>query len=480
MKDWIKLKKYVHFSKRFTSKDIPFIRSYVNQESKIVSHRFYPFIHYTIHQKRFKRSKTNPNKRELSIKKREIFYANHLDAQIFAFYARKLLLKLEDIYNKDTLLSNSVLAYRSIPFNEFRSKNNIDFAGEVFDYIRSKKEIVILCFDITNFFPSLDHSLLKQKWAEVGGFKNGLPQDHYAVYKAITNFAYVEISDLIREFPEHRIKKFKYIRNKKIECFCNKGNVFRERVLKKGLVKRNRNFKHGKKISSNGIPQGSPISAVLSNVFMLDIDSYMVNLLSNIGGLYRRYSDDIVIITERDKAEKISNELIQKIKYDLKLEVNESKVQRLYYNKDSTNKIIDLDDDRPSVFSYLGFDFNGNKILIKQKSLSRYYRSTKRMIRRRARYAYYAKKFNQQNGVASKDEWIYRTRIYRNKSHLGKRVIKNKHMIKWGNYLSYAYKASEILDERAIRKQLRNHWKIIESEIKRYEIRYGLKKQKKN
>ena len=41
-----------------------------------------------------------------------------------------------------------------------------------------------------------------------------------------------------------------------------------------------------------GIPQGSPMSAILSNIYMLDFDKYCCELANNFGGIYRRYCDD--------------------------------------------------------------------------------------------------------------------------------------------------------------------------------------------
>ena len=56
-----------------------------------------------------------------------------------------------------------------------------------------------------------------------------------------------------------------------------------------------------------GIPQGSPMSAVLSNVYMIDFDKNMFEYISNIGGSYRRYSDDILLIGNIGADSRIAN-----------------------------------------------------------------------------------------------------------------------------------------------------------------------------
>ena len=48
--------------------------------------------------------------------------------------------------------------------------------------------------------------------------------------------------------------------------------------------------------NSYGIPQGSPISALLANVYMLDIDKKIYEIVTGHNGMYMRYSDDFIII----------------------------------------------------------------------------------------------------------------------------------------------------------------------------------------
>ncbi|OAB33137.1 hypothetical protein PMSD_15605 [Paenibacillus macquariensis subsp. defensor] len=49
-----------------------------------------------------------------------------------------------------------------------------------------------------------------------------------------------------------------------------------------------------------GVPQGSAISAVLSNIYMLDFDKIVNDNVTEKNGLYMRYSDDFIVILPKD------------------------------------------------------------------------------------------------------------------------------------------------------------------------------------
>lgn len=487
MKDWLKLKKYPHFSKPFEPKDIPRIRAYVSNPSKIVQHRFFPFIHYTIVEKRFRRNKSThfkrDEKRTPKKKCRQIFYADHLDAQIFAYYGYLINQQLQRIYETNPSLNASVIAYRSIEFDKDRNKCNIDFAKEVFDFIKSSStlKISVLCFDVKSFFDSLDHKVLKRAWCKIFNQTN-LDEDHYQVYKAITRFTYVEIGDLIKEFEELKIKKLTYLKNKELASFCKSGREFRDRVQKKRLIHFNKYDPINKCPRHYGIPQGSSISAVLSNLYMLDFDQELTKIANDLGGLYRRYSDDILFICAPQNVNQVKATVQTYLEKELKLKIQNDKTQEVEFSRTNLSApwaccTIEKGVRIPNQpLSYLGFDFDGHRILLRQKSLSLYYRKMKRMIRRGANYAFWAKLHNQHRGVKPKDAWIFKRKIYRSKSHLGAKKKKIDGKVFWGNYISYAYTASKVMNSPNIRKQVKNHWRIIENTIQRHENRLSLEK----
>ncbi|HMW10718.1 MAG TPA: reverse transcriptase domain-containing protein [Saprospiraceae bacterium] len=475
-KDWFKVKAYAHLTPKVAKSNANWVREYVQDVKKIESHRFFPMLHYTKVDKKYRRPKVATGKENLrvsEVKKREIYYANHLDSHVFSYYAQILEKLLNDRYQLDVALMDSVIAYRSIPHNLQRNKCNIDFANEVFSFIfrSDSTELSAICLDISNYFDTIDHKILKINWA---GLLNrlDLPIDHYKLFRAITKYSFIEIGDILQN-SSHKISKLSLLKYQDLESFYNNASEFRESIIGKSLLRKNRN--------NCGIPQGSPISAVLSNLYLLHFDIMMVKMAKLYGGMYRRYSDDIIFICDPIWIDRVTVTMKEFLSVNLRLNIQDKKTQRVDFKRESNqlpwettlNEAGFKYKSRP--LTYLGFDFDGKKIRIKQKSISSYYRKTKRIIRRAAYFARKAQKRNLNINVKKKlDSWIYKSKIYKQKTHLGsrKKTINNK--IYWGNFLSYAYNASKIMEEPGIKKQLRHHWKMVESLIEYYTLKFEL------
>jgi len=211
-KDWFKIKKYPHIGLPLSLKDRSWVEEYVSDPKNIASHSFYPFIHRTICQKRYRKKYDEETdqvlqngKREKSYKARDIYYANHLDANIYSFYANKLS-ELYENYIVSRNLHRVVTAYRKIQITnkkKNRGMNNVDFAEEIFDFIRSNNEnnLFVITFDIKGFFDNLDHKKIKETWKKLLKCKS-LPDDHYNIFKNITRFSYIDDFDLFDEFKD--------------------------------------------------------------------------------------------------------------------------------------------------------------------------------------------------------------------------------------------------------------------------------------
>lgn len=501
-KFWLRLRSYLHLSKRFETKDEKrksshfFIKNYVKKPENINKHRFSPLLHYKIIDNRFRRtyqdnSSIRTEYRSFTQKPRPIFYCNHLDTQIFAYYASKINKLLEIAYKADENLNQSVIGYRAIPLNKFINKSTLNYASEVFNYIKENKELnlVAACLDISSFYDNLNHKILKKSWYNILG-RTTLNTDEYKVFKAITQAHFLDLEQLLPLLPSfdqkrqkllYKSKKGKLITNfTELRTIISKHPNLIKKYEKVNLKKEPSKDTLINKDDRKGIPQGTPISAVFSNLYFLEADKQIAKLLEH-KGIYRRYSDDILIICSKSCFDEIYESLKEIIK-NLKLELSEAKNQIGYFNRSSVNDDWSLEFYQNGILlnkpiSYLGFSFDAKKITIKNSSISKYYRSVKRLIRRSAYYAKQRKYFNLLKNE-EKDEWIFKRRIYKTKSYLGAKKRKIGGKVYWGNFISYAKNASKIMKEKSILNQVKNHWKIINDMILRFEKKYNLKKQK--
>jgi len=503
-KDWFRIKRYPHVGMQLEQKDRLWIEEYVKNKTAIAKHAFYPLIHRQLKVRKFRKEVchdgTRSKLRKPSTKDREIFFANHLDSNIYSFYSDLLSKKYEEILN-DYGISNCVTAYRKIPkdptIEKSRNKCNIDFANDVFQYIKNnqEKELVAITFDIKSFFDNLNHSYLKKNWRTILKSGTDLPPDHYNIFKNITKFSYVEEDDLFNEFQEKiiverkprsfkeiKIKKKNYLRNKRAVAYCSKENI--GEIRSKGLIKSNKyiiNDSGDKVLRTKGIPQGSPISANLANIYMIDFDKTANDLLTSLNGIYQRYSDDMVAICPKKFEEKVIEHFLSTIK-NVHLEIQMSKTQIFHFIYDevtgrkkcfeknrNTNRL-----QNNTVFEYLGFQFDGHYTLIKSASLSGYYRKMKRSFKRSFFYTYH-------NRTITKGE-VFKSRLYKRFTFKGaqRRRIYQRHPTKtnvftlshkydWGNFITYANLASNTITDNKIASQLKNHWKIFHKLMKEIE-----------
>jgi len=121
-------------------------------------------------------------------------------------------------------------------------------------------------------------------------------------------------------------------------------------------------------------------------------------------------------------------------------------------------------------FIYLGFEFDGESVLLKSASLSGYYRKMKRTVRRAKHFA--------NNRYSKTKGTIFKRRIFKKFSYKGAKRTrkylwneKEKKFVKtdsynWGNFLSYAYKASNIMVNNKIKSQTKRHWNILNDLLK--------------
>ncbi|MCL5128622.1 reverse transcriptase domain-containing protein [Algibacter sp. L4_22] len=492
-KDWFKDRRYPHFTNKTPMSIRKNIERYILNEKKVAQHSFSPLIFKEIKQRRYKLSKFNDVKRRShkklkhgkiisNTKIREILYATHIDAHIYSYYTQQIITpKYEAYLEQNALLSNSITAYRQIETDDkLKYKNNVHFAKDVFDEIKRRENCVALVLDIENFFPSLNHKKLKLAWAKTLGYKT-LPKDHFNLFKATTKFSYVKLKDLKTKnghFDEKELSKHR--KTGKHTFFESIKDLIDSDVII------HKNQKHDDDKNLMGIPQGLPISALLANIYMLDFDEAVIKELTlKHDVFYRRYSDDIVVICKEHQIalieEFVKNEMA-KNKLTVSLEKTEKTLFKINNGRLQCYKIKKNGNLKENVpLNYLGFEFYGYQTLIKSKNLAKFYREMKQTIKRKHKRVETIKEKHLLDEAP-----IFKRKLYRLFSFKGEKsrmlpakrtnYIDGKAQTDYfdrkfrGNYLRYAYRASDDLEAPEIKRQLRNHWKILQKTMKKYDF----------
>lgn len=514
-KDWLKLKRYPHIGLPLSKKDLPWVIDYVTDNKKIAGHSFLPFIHKTKKERRFRKTYSEDtgllnytlyfddiHVRTLESKPRELYYSSHLDSVIYSYYSSLLAEKYEKIIELNDL-ENNVTAYRSIPietkFPEGPKKCNINFAHDIFKRISSRKEdsFLVVALDIKGFFDNLCHDKIKKDLSKIvtGNPNSKLPPDYFNIYKSLTRFRYVDLVEMFEHFKTKLIasdqshlskKKFKNISVSKIKfmrehdcvAFCEKKEFLKaqNKLLKTSKFKIDKNGE--KVINKSGIPQGTPASCILANLYMLEFDKKVKDFIESNNGIYQRYSDDIIVVIPNSiKSQTL--ELIQSSISDSRLEIKKSKTQ-IFHFKRKNEKLICGQEFEETInwdknLKYLGFEFDGQDIRIKSASLSNFYRKMKRAIYRGTHYAKFqgtkfeGELFKQRlwkqfsyKGAKRKRKWYYNKKTSR---------FESSNEYNYGNFLTYCTKASKVMKSNAIKRQTKKAWRILNDLIKKAEVK---------
>ncbi|WP_417360402.1 antiviral reverse transcriptase Drt2 [Gallaecimonas pentaromativorans] len=283
---WYKPRGYLHFDNPIGLKKS---ERFATNPSYVAKHAFFPLISYNLNS--VKIFKNSAGKIEKKCKSRPISYAAHMDSQIYSYYANIL----SEIYEEKLRshdISDSVIAFRKLG----NGKSNVDFANDAFEEIKRKKQCSVVALDISGFFDNLDHSILKIAWGEMLN-ESRIPNDHFNVYSSLTRYSSVEKEELYKALS---ISKKNPKKGRSRVCSAKE---FRDVVRKSKLINTNKDTK--------GIPQGTPISALLSNIYMFKFDLKMTSIVKDIGGNYFRYCDDMLFIVPTDTRDVIEGIAIE-------------------------------------------------------------------------------------------------------------------------------------------------------------------------
>lgn len=194
---------------------------------------------------------------------------------------------------------------------------------------------------------------------------------------------------------------------------------------------------------------------------MVDFDEKMKGHFDKIGGLYRRYSDDIVVVCPNGVDGIKQKEFVIEAIREVNLTIEPRKTNLYLFNKNDL--IITCSHEfkgENKKLEYLGFSFDGNRIQLKNASISKFYYKMKRSVKRGEINA--IRIHNYTRGILFERRLISRFTMAGSKSH---KIYKRKKSTKrfyrgfntrpHGNYLTYVQKASWIMHEPNILNQLR-------------------------
>lgn len=359
-KNIFKQKTYKHIDKVVDIKDVELK---IKNPNYIISHGFYPFLSYTLEFRKYSEEINDETNHHWKIKTRPIKYASHIDRCIYQWYSY-LLNEFYNSYCNTNDLNNSAIAYRTC----LRGKTNIEFASITFNFIKKCESCYILVSDFSNFFDFIEHKKLKENICKVMK-QSELSEDFYKVFRSMTKYSYIEKQDIID-----------YLINKGLETedsIKNNNSLFESISWKEAKKELKDKIETNKE--TYGIPQGSPLSGIFANVYMIDFDQKANEYAKSKKGLYMRYSDDLIMIIPTNEVNSINDiwDELSKIKKDYPtLKMNISKTSGYLYEN---NKIISLHSQVPNMqkggkfISYLGFSFDGKYIKFRDKTLTKFF-----------------------------------------------------------------------------------------------------------
>ncbi len=456
---WFKHKSFLHFD--FA---LPYTKAekFVTDANAVAKHDFSPLIHYTRIFRQYKKNK-NTGKAELKLKSRNIFYASHRDGYIYSYYSQEISKKYESFLKRSDLTSN-ILAYRFFKLPSGKGASNVDFAKEIFSLIGKNKECAVLCLDIKSFFDNINTQVLERNWARVcfNDKTVTLRHDHKRVFDSLANFTYVEEKDIKRYFDTEPRKRGRNTNRNKKELRLERNKSKHTRICcYSKLREANTNYDSRKKLIRSktqlgitGIPQGTAISGLLSNIFLIDFDIEAKKAAKDKVGIYKRYSDDIVFIlpltTDLKGFEKQISDILFKVSGGQNA-INPKKTERNFFKKQG-NKLICLSEAGvKSKSQYLGFTFDGSRIEIRNSSISR----------NRAKISYLIRKFKKRKIKNTNKKAINTRAVYKAQS-----ARKITPFQKKSGFTFYAKKAAEKLSSEIIKRQINKNDRFIAKKIK--------------
>jgi len=473
------LKFYPHFDAPLSLSEA---RRIVTDPASVARNKFYPFMLYHDEWQPFR---TRKGEERPEKKNRPIRYASRRDAYILTYY-RRILAEKYEAKLKALGIEECPIAYRRLKKVTGAGKSNIDFAKDAFDEIERQGNCVAVALDIKGYFENLDHGRIKEVWCELLNVGK-LPADHFTIFKNLTRYHVVDQKEVYRRLGYLKCKTVKARQreqftvpfNEMPEQLCSPSD-FREKICGGNSalpsIVRGNVDEEGNRLN-HGIPQGAPISDLIANFYLLGFDVSLNNFARQSGGIYRRYSDDILLILPGagSSAQAAEQHAIAEIqKYGSQLAIKPSKTCIVKF--ETTENGLSFQSLRSGSgqngFEYLGFRFDGRKVYIRDTTLSRVYRKIARSAKG---VAHGVGKHPPANVDQFLDEVLYgqfsqrfhRVRSKSNPRDPRERTFSMEDPKTWTFY-TYAKRASEIFGTKGDRilPQLRNARKVMKSRLR--------------
>lgn len=180
---------------------------------------------------------------------------------------------------------------------------------------------------------------------------------------------------------------------------------------------------------------------------MLNFDENISKKVNNLNGKYYRYCDDILIICDKKYLLPLLKDVQVFIK-SLKLEIQNKKTKLVEFENG-----IRISKDE---LQYLGFTYDGNKILLRDSGLAKYSHKVMKAIKMSNNHFLKINKARINRGELPLER--NKKHIYRRFSFIGSR-----------NFITYAIRAARIMNEPAIKKQVKPHWSKIQQHLAKHE-----------
>ena len=358
----IEQKKYLQF-------DFPILKNEQNRlihniSKEIKHHRYLPFIRTDIIFQKYSgiTKCVKPKVRKLTL-------PSHHDAFVYQYFGYKLSKRYEE-YVKNTCIDESAVAYR---LNKHFS--NITVA-KVVDFIVDSNGCWIIKGDFKSFFDTLDHGTLANNLASLLG--SNYDNSYKRMLRSVTKYRYITKKTLKKQLKDSNIDKY-YMRKG--------GRAYVRNLRQLGDLIRNKRIRLSSP-NKRGIPQGTAVSAVLANIYMYKFDSWLSGIAKQNNGIYRRYSDDFIVVipASKDKEKMITrlkDEIIEYGQDKIHLKIEPHKTQLLFYSK-KDKRIFKFIGNTYSPYSllYLGFYFDGISVSLRPKSIYKFVYRSKRSINR--------------------------------------------------------------------------------------------------